>query len=88
MNKKQNRIWGQIIFILVLGFVMPYILGGFRLEAVFGDLETLEIESVLDTLSAIFAVISILLIAGYLVYRAARGEDEAVWTEWDDEGES
>ena len=88
MNKNKNRIWGQIIFILVLGLVMPYILGGFSLEGIFGDLETLEIETVLDALSSIFAVVAILLIAGYLVYRAARGEDEAVWTVWKDDDES
>ena len=89
MNKKnKNRVWGQIILIMVIGLVISYITGDFRPGEIIGDTETLEPEALFTALSAILAVAALLLGAGYIVYRAVRGKDKAVWTEWDEDRES
>ena len=84
--KKQSRVWGQIIIIFAIGLVVSSLSGDFKLGAIFGNMDILGIENLFDTLSIILAILALLLGAGYLIYRAARGEDEAVWSEWD-EGE-
>lgn len=86
--KKKNEIWRQIVIISVLGIVISIILGDFKPGLIFGELDFIETESIFDALSVILAVIALLIGTAYLVYRAARREDEGIWSKWDDEGES
>ena len=84
--KNKSRAWSQIVIIFVVWMVVSYISREFELGALIEGMDTLEIETVFDTLSSILAVLALILGVGYLVYRSARGEVEAIWREWD-EGE-
>ena len=85
--KKQSPAVRQIIFIFVLGLIISTVLGDFNLGGLFQGTGSLELKSLFDTLSTVLAVISVILGTVYLVYRAAQGKDEAVWTEWDEGNE-
>lgn len=84
--KNKSPALRQIIIIFVIGLVISTILGDFNLGGLFDGTDGLEPKSIFDTLSMVLAIISLVLGTGYLFYRAAKGEEEGIWSEWD-EGE-
>jgi hypothetical protein len=85
--KKRSAAWSQIIFIFVIGVIISTIIGDFNLRGLFSDTGGMELKALFDSLSSVLAVIALILGTAYLVYRAARTDVEAVWTEWDEDRE-
>jgi hypothetical protein len=85
--KNRNTAWRQIIFIFVIGVIISTVIGDFNLGGLVSGTGGMELKSLFDTLSSVLAVIAIILGTAYLVYRAARGNIEAVWTEWEEDRE-